>query len=209
MDNLEEFNHKYNNTLFRYIDDAKFIHSVELAGVDLDNNTVYLSSHKIGELILKYPTCLQVLQLDSPPTGLFNHRGYGIYLFKVPARQWRRGLCSENHELYNPFSCLFNERVYKPIFGLGVAQSIFNPSYVKIENAIETLNQLKNSYSIAISNKLMLSKSPSSLKNECLLWYKTIPIGTIQQHQCYIEDPLYEQEVCDELEQIGEASWIS
>ena len=210
MDSLEEFSRKYMDTYIKYIklDDQQVL-SAKVVGVDLSYKKIVLVVYDLGEIIINYPKGIHVLNLDSPKSGFFNFNNYGIYLFKVPARQWKRGLCFENHEFYNPFKCFFKTGVYCPMFGDRAIQAVINPNYLTIEDAIIKLESTSNTKSIAINSNIMLSKSPVANNHEPLIWYKTTPIGFLQAGKFNIQDELYEQEICDELTRMKETIWIS
>ena len=208
VDNIEEFSKKFRHTFIRWKpDDTVFVSYID--GCDLDAETVHLSTETVGTVMLKYPLCLQTLDLNTPDSGLFNHNDHALYLFKVPARQWQRGLCAANHEIYNPFAKLFSQGVYRAQFGRAAVHSIFSENYMHDINV--AINKIINTgvKSLAITRNLMLSKPVLTNVEWPLIWYKTIPIGHIRDRKFVIEDMLYQQEVQDELQRIGQGQWIS
>lgn len=208
VDTLEEFAKKYRHTFVRWIQDNK-IWVAYIEGCNLDDSNVHLTIETIGNVILNYPQRLSELILDSPDSGLFNHNDHALYLFKTPARQWQRGLCAANHEVYNPFARLFNQGVYRAQFGRGTVMSIFNPKYrADVAKAVEAVVDHVPK-SLAITRNLMISKSVLKDVNNPLVWYKTTPVGHIRDGKFVIEDELYQQEICDELHRIGQEQWIS
>ena len=210
MDSLEEFSRKYMDTYIKYITlEDKKINSAKVLSIDLSYKKICLFVYGIGDIIINYPKGLQNLNLDSPKSGFFNFNNHAIYLFKVPARQWKRGLCSDNYEFYNPFKCFFKSGVYCPMFGDRAIQAIINPEYLKIHETIINLESNPHMRSIAINPNIMLSKSPVTNNREPLIWYKTTPVGFIQSGKFSIQDELYEQEIHDELTRMNEGQWIS
>lgn len=209
MDTLIEFNKKYTGTWIRHKTNGE-IHIGFVDGVDMDNNVILLSSGKLGTLTKKYPVCLPDFELDSPESGLFNHNGHALYLFKNPARQWQRGLCAANHEVYNPFKKLFKEGIYLPRFGRSLVDALYSNLYEQdIAKACHIMaDSNERVYSIAITKQLMLSKSPSEKQIGPLIWFRTTPVGFLDR-KFRIDDPLYQQEVGDELRRIGAFNWIS
>lgn len=205
---LDDFYKKYNNTYIRYIHpitSAKFVGFVDT--INLDEQTISLNCDELGLVMLKYPQCLANVDLETPSSGLFNHNEHALYLFKSPVRQWHRGMCASNHEIYNPFRKLFFEGVYRPTFGRAVVNAIFSERYfTDVAEAVQLINSKSTLKSLAITRNLMLSKSPSEARP--LIWFKTIPVGYVKQ-AFIIEDQLYQQEVHDELQRIGQEHWIS
>lgn len=207
MDSIEEFSRKYNGTYVRYKSKTGTEFTAFINGVDTLDNLVSLELHDGGIVSGSYPRILGQLTLEIPDSGYFNYNGFALYLFKVPARQWRRGMCSENCELYNPFRRLFKESVYRPMFGITTANSIFKKNYKSPEQAIELLSTKKLA-SCALNRTLALSKSPMVDKS-LLLWYKTNPVGLVHHDKFYVLDELHEQEITDELTRSGFHSWTS
>lgn len=176
--------------------------------MDLDRGLVFHSSREVGDLMITYTQeSLQCLDLDPPEPGYFNHNGHALYLFKTPARQWRRGFCADNHEIYNPFRKILNTGAYKPGFGALTISSIFAPKYADDpETACQKLTG--DCYSIALSKHLMLSKSPLENKPFPMIWFNCDPVGFVRGNRFVIEDDIFQQEIEDELNRIGHQRWI-
>ena len=211
MDSIHEFARKYSGTFLKYRQPstgACFASAV--VGSDENSSTLQLSVEELGGVVINYPQGLTFLDLSAPGAGYFNHRGNAIFLFKNPARQWRRGICADNHELYNPLKRLFKEGIYRPSFVASTITSVFNPKYVSVGDAWAKLRDDHRLVSIACSPSLMLSKSPMTMRNDQpLIWYKTTPVGFIQEQKIKIKDQMFEQEVVDELTKLGASNWIS
>ena len=211
MDNIHEFARKYAGTFIKYRQPTtgKYF-AASVIGTDENDKSLNLSVEDLGIVLLSYPSGLSFLDVSSPSAGYFNHRGNAIFLFKNPARQWRRGVCSDNHELYNPLKRLFKEGIYRPTFVASTITSVFNPQYVPIHEAWSKLKDDHRLVSIACSASLMLSKSPMTMRNDQpLVWYKTTPVGVICDQKIVVKDQMFEQEIIDELTKLGETNWIS
>ena len=211
LDSLDEFSRKYNETYFQYKNAAKQLLTCQLTQIDISDKQIAINTHSQGTLFQKYPGCLESIFLETPNAQYFNYNKYAIYLFKVPARQWKRGLCIDNHELYNPLQKLFDEnRIYKPVFNLNCINHIFNPSYVEPTYACNLL-LTKKVISVAIAPYIMLSLSPIENSDLLILWYKTQPVGFIQaeMYNCQIKDVNFEQEIIDEFRKLGITNWIN
>jgi hypothetical protein len=207
MESLEDFTKKYAKTYVR----AKCNKADEfnLAFIQhVDGDGIVLESKESGSIMLRYreETFENLIDLDPPHSGLFNHNGYALVLFKTPARQWRRGMCNENHEIYNPFRKLLNEGVYRPGFNFSSIAAMYTPRFV-CDPAEATGMLSKDTHSVALSNKLMISKSPLDTTDNPIVWFGCTPIGTVKGKRFQIEDEIFQQEVEDELRRLGHAEW--
>ncbi len=165
-----------------------------------------------GETItLKYPESFTEVNLDTPEIGYFNYKHYALVTYRVPARQWRRGLCHDNHEIYNPFRRLFpagDVGIYRPSWGMALAKGMFQcERTLNPQHSLEALRK-GGCISSAITSDLALSYSPTD-NFDPLIWYKTNPVGHVSRDRFNILDELYEQEVNDILKRIGCEAWIS
>jgi hypothetical protein len=206
---LEDFQKKYQGTFVRYMHPDRKVKIVAyIEYCHLEENTIAFTCEDIGSVMLKYPACLTMLDLEAPPSGLFNHNDHALFLFKTPARQWHRGLCAANHEIYNPFRKLFTDGTYRAAFGRASVRSIFEENYITdVQEAVNDILNHPPLKSVAITRNLMLSKSPTEALP--LIWYRTIPVGFVRLNRFIVEDELYQQEVNDELNRIGQYRWIS
>lgn len=208
MDSIEEFHKKYNGTWIQYIGkDGPSPAIVDLCLFEED--LVCLTSSTEGQVHVKYTEANleKKLDLSTPPTGFFNYNGHALVLFRTPTRQWRRGLCGDNHEIYNPFKKLLKDGAYRPSFGAKTIQALFKPEYVP--NPDEARSKFsKNVHSVALSRRLALSKSPIESSSYPLVWFSCNPCGFLRGSKFIIEDDVFQQEVEDELRSLGKDEWI-
>ena len=153
-----------------------------------------------------YKHLLNITDLSPPSTGYFNYRNQGLYIFRNPARQWKCGFCKHNHEIYNPLNKLFKAGIYNPVLGLQLANAAYLNKFPQVDEAINNLQKNSQIISQAISRNILLSKSPTE-NHDILIWFKSIPCGFIHGDKFHTFDPIYEQEIEDELHRIGANKW--
>lgn len=211
MDTIEEFGKKYQNTYCRVrIKDHWQPAIIGQHSPQTQQVIFTLADSSTGTF--KYPESFENVDLEVPATGYFNYKNHALLLFRLPARQWRRGLCSDNHEIFNPFRRLLpNEGgfFYKPAWGMQLADALYKRALTHDPNrSIRLLNE--GLASSAITRDLAISLSPTSAKDGFLVWYKANPVGRINKaNKFVITDELYEQEVIDSLRRSGHHAWIS
>lgn len=203
-DSLDEFLKRYQHTFAYHRPTGNVVH---IAGGVAGH--LVIESETQGQMTLKYPESLVDVEFNPPSIGFFNHKEHALLLFKSPVRQWKRGLCSENHEVYNPFWAILRDiqTPYRPTWGWRLINSLFNRQLTGSvqQSIIAVADKLVSS---AISLNLALSKSPVNSLNP-LIWYRHSPVGFIENNKMVIRDETYHQEVIDELRRIGQSQWIS
>lgn len=143
---------------------------------------------------------LKTVDLTPPPTGNFNYHGYMLRLYRRPARQWRVGICRQNHTVYNPMHHILGkyEPIYKPLWNTALIQAAYDREYpTSVADAIAKFDNEKCK-SFALTANLGLSRSPTK-EEGLLVWYRHLPVGWLYQKGWNIEDARYEQEVKDEV----------
>jgi hypothetical protein len=209
MENIEEFSKKYSNTWIRYksATASKELRPAFIRQIDFADMLVYLEVVDLGKITVRYSEAQfeEHIELGVPKTGYFNHNGFAFLLYKTPARQWARGFCNTNHEIYNPFKKLLNDP-YQPSFGISTVTSIFKRTFPKTPD--ESLKCLETAQSVALSRHIMLSKSPLEDKFP-LVWFDANPVGFVKRNKFVIEEDVFSQEIQDDLRRMGHMGWIS
>lgn len=138
--------------------------------------------------------------LSPPATGNFNYNGYMLRMYRRPTRQWRVGVCRQNHTVYNPMHHILGkfEPIYKPLWNTALIQAAYDRGYpTNVEDAIQRFDNDKCK-SFALTANLGLSRSPTT-EEGLLVWYRHLPVGWLHRIGWEIEDRRYEQEVRDEV----------
>ena len=210
----EDFNQRYTGTFIRHLQPDKsynliHIDHVHISPTNHNNGMLEVTSLNGGSASLKYPACLENLDLNQPNPGYFNLQNCAIYFFKYPDRQWRRGITNKNVELYNPLQSILPEtHIYCPTLSFKSVAALFDKNFCPtMEMAIECLNHTH--MSVALSSKLMVSLSPSP-ESPMVLWWGCTPVGKLVNQSFKISDPTFEQEVFDEFRKLDiNRQWMS
>jgi hypothetical protein len=143
----------------------------------------------------------------SPTLGFFNmKRGFG-YGIRVPARQFKRGICTQN---YNPVNSL-DTLVRKELITFNLSTAL-NFAYEEHKNCIlDVIEELNSTDTIGrILNKdFAVSLNTFSPENLYLLWYKNTPVGEIYPDNKIIRVKYkhVKQEVMDYNKYIENRQW--
>ena len=141
-----------------------------------DNNdklaTITVTSQKYGQLVLHLGSEEYELRFKYPPVGVFQH-GTDVYLFRRrPARQYRRGICTDNSVLWNVTRNIVGNRAR---FDAEEVQSAFNHVTFSEKEALTML--AKGSHKgVALGNNYALTLSMDEAK-EHVLWHWDVPVA--------------------------------
>jgi hypothetical protein len=135
-----------------------------------------------------------------PEKGLFNSPTRMYYFYKLPNRQYRRGVCKDNCSIIDPVYELW---VPKNYFSGNLLYFAFNPHYPDIQSAMKLLRN-REAASVAFTKDFGLCLSVTGNKDDLFLWYHDTMIGKIdKKDQVTIGNPHFEQEVLDNMKQFG------
>jgi hypothetical protein len=208
MDELEEFHRKYIHTYFRYKSGGKWLVAyLESTG---RVGQIELRVCDLGIVTEEYPNIHSRIDLTPPKTGYFNHRGYALRLFRTPARQWRRGCCSENHHIVNPLSRILENfsPVYRPPWSLPVAVALYESKFVAHPDRVTEILSNPKIISVAMSPHIAASVNPMEDDHRPLIWFRDNPVGFLDKGRLVIEDATFRQEMYDDFRRQGYNSWI-
>lgn len=147
---------------------------------------------KSGTVKLSYTTECEIT-FPFPKVGYFNHDSYAVLFQRLPARRYKRGICSENSVMEIP---------YKAFYPINVAineetlTEAFNVSYAPLYNAVDALDKGEIA-SVALSNTLAIGLSPSTKVKEYVIWFLAKPIATYSRGIIRIRETQFTQEVVD------------
>lgn len=198
---INDFNQRYTATYIQYYNkDTKISEVAYVEGCDVD-----IEGHGMIHLMfanrqahLRYPECWPELNLSIPDVGYFNINGFAVYVFRYAERQWRRGFCNGNTELYNPFKRIIAMDIYRPRLNMASANKIFNREFIRDcgRVAYDILNN-KEVVSCALNQSLMFSKSPIT-DTKMLVWYNLNPVAQLEgDHTIVVKDETFKQELYD------------
>lgn len=177
-------------------------------------NGFYYYSHKahspIGTKVgfLKDQCAVYVREKDDPDIkvsvtipeyGYFNSNVHkGAYLFnRVAARQYKRGICSDNIVIQSPMLNIQPQRRYRRASYIDstVLQEALDKNFVDFESAIDKLD---TKLSVAVSSMFAISRS--WYDERPFLWMYYNVVGLIDtKNKTVLVDPNFKQEVLDLL----------
>lgn len=143
-----------------------------------DNNdklaTITVTSQKYGQLVLHLGSEEYELRFKYPPVGVFQH-GEDVFLFRRrPARQYRRGICTDNSILWNITRNVVGNRAR---FDAAEVQAAFDHATFSEAQALKMLgNATKRG--VALSNNYALTLSMDETK-DYVLWHWDVPVARI------------------------------
>lgn len=153
----------------------------------LDENDVYIK--------LNTNTKTELFNF-KPIKCLFNHEKHCLYIYKNPARQFKRGVCQENTSISDPILNL-NSRANGLIkIEHKYLQSLINENYYSFDILHDKI-KTKNVYSGALDKNFMISLSITNDPSLLFVWYHTTLIGYINNNKLYCKNPYFAQEVYD------------
>ena len=192
---IDEMNKKYQNTflILKTQKDEKEI-IVQYLGYQDDYHQF---KDEFGmRIILKHETEQQVI-CKFPERCLFNHELVAYEFVRLPTRQYKRGICSDNATIYSPVRHFFDSK--KITWTIKHLKNALFPWYpTNCQEALETLTSQQR-LSIAISPQFMLTQPLTSDKHKYWLFFSNKLIGYFEKDIFYIKHRLFKQEVLDNI----------
>jgi hypothetical protein len=190
---ISEMNKKYLNTFLSLVNKDGHKTTVQYTGY-IENNHTFIDTLGI-KLKLNHET-QQLIVCDFPERLLFNYNGVAFEFVRKPHRQYRRGICKDNVHISSPVRKLWNNEGFN--WTIHTIDAALNPTYPpSCEHAVQLLDE-KNTLSVALSPKFMLSQSITK-EQAYYLFYCNIPIGLMKNGIFYIHHQLFNQEVLDNM----------
>jgi len=191
-------------------EDKKFF-SVYVDGAAGPDNLLQVRHTNRGLLRIAYPSKKYMWQLDLPTRGLFNYQNHvGLY-YRMPKRQWKRGLCSGNSAinwLTATWRHCLNPSIFQdiPLTDLNLVGAIYDRYFRTKSEIIEDLFAGRKTEE-AFNEKFAVSLSPFSEETHILLlWYETQLIGDLTATDIEVRHEPFLQEVIQYFGQ-GNRKW--
>lgn len=141
---------------------------------DEQGAVLQLSSNEYGSIKLNMATGHNIF-FEYPNVGTFQHGKEAIIFRRVPARQYRRGLCSGNAAFIQPANRLWAQR--RVDWTWDVVNDAYNAKKYSLSDAMKMLKSGKYR-SVALAGGWSLSLSPTANTNY-LLFYFDLPVAWI------------------------------
>lgn len=163
-----------------------------------DDFFIFVDEHGM-KLQLKNDTDIEIIN-KFPERCLFNSNRVALEFIRTPARQYKRGICKENVQIYSPVRRLIENRSANWTIQT-ISHALF-PTYPKTcEEAIAQLNA-NEVVSIALNETFMLSQnivSNAKAKKLFHLWFSNKVIGYWERGTFHVKHSLFKQEVLDNI----------
>lgn len=163
-----------------------------------DGFFVFVDEHGM-KIILNHDTDVEIINM-FPERCLFNSNKVALEFVRMPNRQYKRGMCKDNVQIYSPVRKTMDGRAYN--WNIKTIKDALFPVYPKnCEEAIEALAN-KDVASIAINPTFMLSQSITNntkTKRIYHLWFSNKVIGYWEKGTVHIKHNLFKQEVLDNI----------
>lgn len=183
---IHELSRKYGNThIFAEVADGQeslaYVHAIRVVG-DGDNamGEVELSTQKFGRLRYMIPSEKRLI-MRHPNYGTFQHGDRAYLIQRRPARQWRRGLCSDNSTIFDIAVARSGLTAGSVPHQAPTIQSAYTAQKYTLQEALELLSRPRNPYvSVALEGCWSILQHPETdAPNMFLVMYKLIEVCTI------------------------------
>lgn len=192
---VSEMNKKYLNTYLSLIgkDGKKII--VQYLGHYTDDDTHHFADALNTKIKLKHDTKYQLV-CEFPERRLFNSGKLALEFVRKPTRQYKRGICKDNCQIYSPVRRMWSGDGYA--WTIKTLEDALSPEYPTCTEAITKLDR-KEVVSVALSPKFMMSLSFTYIP-EYYLFYSNVVIGSFKDGVFKIHHKLFNQEVLDNID---------
>lgn len=185
---VAEWDKKYRNTYMH-------LNGVLVRAINADVNYLYFATQEELDLRIKIDTDA-VVDVAFPATGCFTLDDTLAVFSRVPARQFKKGLCNENARIKKVMPIGYSGGV---AIEFGSIKAAFKGGYVHPTEAIPKIfdKGYPSYYGAAFSNKWGMQKHPT-LPDTAVLFYKEFAVGEVgSDGRCTPIVPSFVQEIRD------------
>lgn len=143
---------------------------VHIRRVEDDESKVgvlHLESADYGSMTINLGSADHSLLFKYPPSGVFQYGQTAAIYRRRPARQWRRGICTDNSALIAPHRDITGTRYSFNIATIGAA---FKHQTYTAAEGVQMLNN-RQARSVALNNNFSLCLSPTLSSNDYLVLF--------------------------------------
>ena len=192
---FEDFDRKYQGSFVQVAFPGKQPELFQLNRIVNDSSKfpkLQLMSDKLGTVLLNYNTNARVL--FKVPSATYIQNGKDVAFFhRMPERQWKRGIHTNNARFANPRG-YFELGAVRHSFDFTTIREAFNPKFYSLEEAIKLIND-KGYAGVALSRNVAVCKTRRNIK---ALFYRLAPVGTVDDNGNIIA-PDFETELANEI----------
>lgn len=196
---LQDFRRRWENTYVwlkmkqHGIETLVYVRQVEQ---DLSKiGVLHLESANYGSITINLGSSDHSLLFRYPRSGVFQHGQYAAQYRRRPARQWRRGICTDNSTVISTTRALTGTRIGIDLASL---QSAFNHKTFSKEGGLALLNEQK-ARSVALENNFSVSLSALKSSDYMIMYWDDLVACCDSKGQI---TALYEKVVEPELMEI-------
>lgn len=158
--------------------------------------TLTLSSDKIGKLNLNFGSEGHSLQFRYPPVGVFQHKKDAYVFYRKPARQYRRGICSDNSIMWNVTRNIVGNTGF---WNCGEIRSAFEHETFSL---VQALHMLEKGYKgVALDGNFSLIQSMFENSTDYILFHWSSMIAKVNAKGNITK--LYENAYVDMISSLG------
>ena len=183
---------KYGNT---YIFMKKNENYIPVYVKDYANGSFFLEDANHVTLKLNKDTEVELFNF-KPPKGIFNSKERCIFIYRNPARQFRRGICKDNTIIADPVLFTMRKQASNVSLSFNILQSVIDENFYSFTLLHEKLKQ-KEIASGALNRNFMISLSITKDPKILHVWYHTTLIGYIKNNKLYCKNSYFNQELYD------------
>ena len=132
-----------------------------------------LSSDEFGTMTLNIGSEGHSLVFKYPPVGVFQHGGEAYMFRRKPVRQYARGICASNSQMWNVTHSFVGNLTQ---WSAREIVSAFEGRKFNLGEALELLNKYKTHRSVALHDNFTISKSVFE-NPEYIIWNWGSPIA--------------------------------
>lgn len=195
---LNDFRRRYEHTYvwlsMEQLKKETLVHIDRVEDSSSKIGVLHLNSEEYGQLTVNFGSSDHSLKFKYPPVGVFQHGNDAFVFTRRPARQYRRGLCSDNSTMVNV------ARTYVGNHAAWTASEVLSAhkheTFSK-EAALEMLAQ-KRMRGVALPDNYSLIKSFDKSSKDHFLFAWSYPVARISPEKGTITkllEPEYEKEV--------------
>ena len=218
VDEFVEFDKQYRSTYIRITyekrTEKEVVYILECQDTG-DKKLISVKGLKTGGCILNWEDSNQSFDYSFPKVGLFNYEYGMVYFYRLPERQWKRGIVGSNSQMVDPLKDIKLKipelyKFYNSKIGLGFKEleAAYSEQFPScIDDAVADLLSFKYE-ARAISPMFGLSLS-SMDESSLILWKHTSMIGllSLKEKEIVIKNQAFAQEIADYLRRKKEFAW--
>jgi hypothetical protein len=188
----QEMLKRYKDTILSIVVGSKVVYGM-YRGMNDENMHLFRDANH-NTILLADDTEYDVFVPRFTP-GAYNTEKGVVFVTTNPARQWKRGLCSNNTEII-PLQCSFSNTLRANQFSQHIYE-VLDESKQRFVSLDEARDKATEIGSYAINREFSVCLNPVEDTDTLYLFYKHCIIGTVDGNTITLLNPVFKQEVLD------------